>query len=333
MTTRAAAAAVLLAGGALGLAVQTRAELLEEIVAKVNDDIITKSEIEREEQLMVADLYRRFTGAELDREVKNAKARLLQEMIDRKLLIHRATRLYDVDKMKKALLESFMEQQKIKDPKELERLLAQEGMSLEDLERRLVEMAAPGEVIRFEVADRLAVGDAELGAYYEAHLDEFRVPAEATLREIVLLAGPEAREARRGEAERVRERAAAEGADFEAVAKEVSEAASAAQGGLIGPFRRGDLARPLEEAAFGLPAGSVSPVLESENGLHILKVESRTEDRVRGLDEVRDGLRVRLEDEKYKKALGEFLKKARGEANIWVDPKYRARYVLEIPAT
>ena len=59
----------------------------------------------------------------------------------------------------------------------------------------------------------------------------------------------------------------------------------------------------------------------------------RTEDGLRSLDEVRDGLRTRLEDEKYKKALSEFLKKARAEADIQVDPKYRSRYVLEVPAS
>jgi peptidyl-prolyl cis-trans isomerase SurA len=312
----------------LGLiaAAPARSEVLEEIVAKVNDDIITMSEIEAEEQALMAELYRQFTGETLDAQVAEARAMLLQSMIDRKLLIHRAERLYDMSKMQEVLLDSFMAQQGIKDRDELERLLAQDGLTLDSLLQRLVEMAAPTEVIRFEVEGRLSVGDKEVQAYYDAHPEEFDVPGEVMLREIVFIVRGDEQQERMPEAEAVHRRLLEPGADFAEIAIEVSEASSATNGGLIGPFHKGDLVKTLEDPAFTLPAGVISEVLVTDNGLHVIRVESRTEDHMKPLEEVEDELWVRLEDEKYAKALGEFLDKARKQANIWVNDKYRARY-------
>jgi len=307
-----------------------RAEVIEEIVAKVNDDIITMSELQREEQALIADLYREYTGAELDRNVAAARAGLLQILIDRKLLIHRAERLYDIEKMEAALLENFMAQQGIPDLSELNRALAQDGMTLEELKQKLVEMAAPQEVIRFEVAGRLSVGDQEIEAYYRANPQEFLIPAEVSLSEIVLVTAPGAEPgARMPEMEAIREQLLAEGADFARIAENESEAGSATVGGRIGPFKKGDLFPALEDVAFTLPIGVISEVITTTNGLHVIRVEERTEDTTPTLDEVREDLRAKLEDEKYSKALAEFLEKARTEADIWVNPKYRAKYGAE----
>jgi peptidyl-prolyl cis-trans isomerase SurA len=223
-----------------------------------------------------------------------------------------------------------MEQQGITDRDELERLLAQEGQSLDDLLRRLVEMAAPAEVIRLEVTDRLSVGDKEARAYYDAHPEEFEIAAEAMLREIVFIARGDEQEERMLEARHVHERLLDPEADFAEVAREVSDASSSTQGGLIGPFNRGDLVQVLEDAAFTLPIGVISNVLVTDNGLHIIRVESRTEDGMTPFEDVKDELRDRLENEKYSKALEEFLNKAREEASIWISPKYAAKYSIEI---
>jgi len=330
MSPRVVATAIAVVAGLAIAAPPARAEVIEEIVAKVNDDIITMSELQREEQAVIADLYREYTGAELDGKVAMARAGLLQMLIDRKLLIHRAERLYDIEKMEAALLENFMAQQGIPDLAELNRALAADGLSLEELKQRLVEMAAPQEVIRFEVAGRLSVGDQEIEAYYSANPQEFLVPAEVSLREIVLVTPPgEAPSARMPEIEAIREQLLAEGADFARIAEQESDAGSAKVGGLIGPFKRGDLFPALEDVAFSNPIGVISPVITTANGLHVIRVEERTEDRTLTVDEVKEDLRAKLEDEKYSKALAEFLEKARDEADIWVNPKYRAKYGAE----
>ncbi len=317
------AAACLLAEG---LATdRIRAEVIEEIVAWVNGDIITKSELEREEQILLADIYRRFTGSDLDARVSKTRAEMLERMIDRKILVQRASHLYDMSKMRNALLESFKEQQKVKTEEELERLLAQDGMTIDELKDRLVEMYAPEEIIRFEVVGRMSVSDKEVAAYYITHVEEWEVPATATLREIVLLAGTDDRDRRRAEIEGIRERAVAPGTDFGALAGEVSESGTKSSGGLLGPLGRGDLAPALDEAAFHVPVGEVSPVIEMPHGFHLIRVESRSEARRKPLDEVKETVRADLEQAKYALVLDEYLKKARGESAIVVAEAYKDR--------
>jgi parvulin-like peptidyl-prolyl isomerase len=71
----------------------------------------------------------------------------------------------------------------------------------------------------------------------------------------------------------------------------------------------------------------VSPVIETEHGFHLLKVEERRELRTKSLEEVREELRTRIENEKYNEGIDAFVKKAREEADVWVSPKYANRYV------
>ena len=316
-------AALLLAGAIL--APPARAEVVDEIVAKVNDDIVTKSDLESEEQGMLQDLYRRFSGPTLDAEVAKAKAELLRSLIDRKVLIQRAAHLFDMSKMQEYFLQSFMEQQNIKSEKDLEKMLAQEGMTVSEWKKKLVEVFAPQQVLRAEVAERIAISEKDARAYYDAHLDRFAVPAEATVREIVVKADAANREEKRARATAAREAAAAPGADFGAVAAEYSEAGTKSSGGVLGTVRKGDLAASLEAAAFSVPPGEVSAVIEADYGFHILKVDARTDAGVKPFDEVHESIETQLQNERLAQDSKQYLKKAWSEATIWISPKYQSR--------
>ena len=319
------AAIVLAVLAGLAAARPARGEVVEEIVAKVNDDIITRTDLQEAEQDLLADLYRSYTGKDLDEKVKNAKASLLLSLIDRKILLHRAARLFDMDKMGDNLLSQFREDRKIKSDEDLKKMLDQEHMTISDLKKKLVEWTAPEQVLGYEVKDRVAVSDKEVDAYYAAHPEAALIPAVATLREIILLAGPDKKSERRPEAEKVRERAAAPGADFEAIAREVSDAGTRGSGGLISDVKKGELATQLEAVVFSAPPGEVSAVLEMPYGFHIVKVEARTEERTRPLEEVRAELKQQIYREKFEQTYNDFLKRARKEADIWVSPKYQSR--------
>ena len=310
--------------GSLGTGI-ARGEVVEEIVAKVNDDIITRSDLQDSEQELLSDLYRQYTGKELDDRVKTAKAGLLINLIDRKILLHRAQRLFDMDKMGDNLLSNFREDRKIKSDDELKKMLDQDHMTIADLKKKLVEWTAPEQVLGYEVKDRVSVGDKEVEAFYTEHPEESEVPAVATLREIVLLAEGDKKQARRAEAERLRERAAEPGADFEALAREFSEAGTKASGGLIADVKKGELAAQLEQVAFTLAPGQVSQVLDTPYGFHIIKVESRAEPQKRSLEDLRANLKEKLYKARFEQAYNDFMKKARKEAEIWVSPKYQSR--------
>jgi peptidyl-prolyl cis-trans isomerase SurA len=304
---------------------RARAEVLDEIVAKINDDIVTKSEMDAEEQSLLQELYRRYSGTELDTQVAAAKRQLLRHLIDRRVLVQRAGHLFDMTKMQDFYLENFKDQQNIKSDKELEKMLAQQGMTMTDLKNRLIEDFAPTQVIRAEVTERIAVPEQDQHAYYDAHAAEFTVPAQATVREIVIRSTDADRAAKRAQAEAVRARAAAPGADFAAIASEVSDAGTKKNGGLLGSVKKGDLSASLDTAAFTLPVGAVSDVIEADYGFHIVKVDARTEEQVKPFAEVQPDIEKNIQTDKFGPAYKTYIQKAWAEATIWVSPKYESR--------
>jgi len=314
-----------IAAGALLACGLARAEVIDEIVAKVNDDIVTKSELESEEDGVVQELYRRYSGTELDGRVADAKKQLLRHLIDQRVLVQRAGHLFDLTKMQDYYLESFKEQQNIKSDKELERMLTQQGMTLADLKRRLVEQFSPQQVVRAEVAERIAVSEKDMRAYYEAHQAEFAIPAEATVREIVVKASDSDRDAKRAQAESIRTRAAAEGADFAAIAAESSDAGTKKAGGLLGPVKKGDLSTALEKAAFSVPVGGVSPVIDADYGFHILKIDARVDEGIKPFEDVKSAIETKIQEGRFATEYKTYMQKAWTEATIWVSPKYQDR--------
>jgi parvulin-like peptidyl-prolyl isomerase len=333
MHPRKAAIAGSLLLAALGASGAAAGEIVEEIVAWVNGEIITRSEYEEEERSLLAELYRHYSGAELDKEAQRARTQLLQRMIDNKLLIHHGAALgLDMEAMGSSFIKSFMEQQKIESEDEFDRLLAQEGMTRRDIRNKLLEMYAPEQVIFFEVGQRIAVGDREVEQYYQEHQDEFQLKAEVTLSEIVLLAEGAAKETKRPQAEELRQRVLA-GEDFAALAGEFSQAGTQENGGVLGPLPMSDLSESLAREASRLPVGGLSDVMETPYGFHIIRVDSRKEDRVQPLDEIREKLRDELEDRKYRTQVEEFISRVREEGEWCVKPKFQDRLSRPAPTT
>lgn len=314
---------------ALLAVVPARAELLEEIVAWVNGDIITMSELQEQEQAMISEAYRGLTGEQLDRAVADIKTGVLIQMIDNRIMVDRAAQLYNLDSMADSYFDGFMREQGYTDKQEFLQVVAQEGFDEESLKERLVEMFAPEQVVRFEVSSRISVSEAAMQAFYAENQDAFRTPASASIREIVIMAEtPEKRQERKAEALEAIERSKTEG--FDAVAEQVSEAGTKSAGGLIGGLERGDLSETLEQIAFSLPIGETSEPIETPYGWHILKIESRTDEAVKPLDEIKDQVRKAVESTRYQENLASFLLKARQEAEWCVKPKYAGR--LSIPS-
>jgi parvulin-like peptidyl-prolyl isomerase len=295
-----ASVATLAIGAALA-----RAEVVDEIVAKVNDDIVTKSDLETEEQGALQELYRRFSGTELDKQVAEAKKEMLRHLVDRRVLIQRAAHIFDMTKMQE--------------------LLADQGMTLADLKTRLVEEFAPQQVIRAEVAERIAVSEKDARAYYEAHTADFDVPAQATVREIVVKASDSDRESKRQAAEAVRAKVAEGGTDFAAVAADVSDAGTKKAGGLLGTVKKGDLAEALDKAAFTVPVGEVSAVIEAGYGFHILKVDARIDEALKPFDDVKAEIETKIQNERFATEYKNYMKKSWTEATIWIAPQYQSR--------
>jgi len=312
----------------------TRAVLIEEIVAWVNGEIITRSEYEDEEKAMVADVYRTYTGSDLDQRVVELRAALLQEMIERKILLDRARSLFqDLDQIRDFYYKNFKEDQKITDDAEFARLIAQDGMTVEQFKKRLLETYAPKEVLRVEVRDRISVSDAEVDAFYKENPTLFLVPAKITVSEIVLKASTEVEPgSRAAEAETIVTELRG-GADFAETARRVSEAGTRDEGGSLGEVGEGDLAAGLEKIAMALPAGGISDPISTTYGFHILRVDSRVDEHVTALDGIREQVRDYIANRRFDEDRLKYLDRLRSEAQWCVKAKYRDRLRTETLST
>jgi parvulin-like peptidyl-prolyl isomerase len=324
---RAAALAGLLvvAPGAAGAAI------LEEIVAKVNNSIITRTDYEERLAVFRQQMSEKYTGDELDRRTASGQEALLHNMIIENLLVQRADVLLDMDKVRKNLVEDFKKNQKIESDEELERLLKEQKMTRQQLVETLVRLNIPQEIINYEVRRKISISDREIREYYDSHKPEFTRPERISLREIVILYEDATRQEAKARAEGVRRELDA-GAEFAALVERESQAASKERGGLVGPFARGELRSDLEKEAFRLQPGQIAGPIESAHGYQIVKLESREPEEVTSLDKARDGIADHLRDAKFQEKADAYLRKLWSDNFIYVFPKFGSSEWLPVAA-
>jgi parvulin-like peptidyl-prolyl isomerase len=177
----------------------------------------------------------------------------------------------------------------------------------------LVTGASPEEERRavqrlLQEVSRATVSDDEIATYYREHPADFHVAETITLRQILVATSNEAREALR--------RLLKEPKSFETLARSLSKGPEAAAGGLMGTFMPGQLPSDLEAAAFALPVGGLSGVVQSSLGYHILKVEAREGARDESLDQARARIRALLERQKTDESVRQFVSDLMARAKV-----------------
>ncbi|HUP50392.1 MAG TPA: SurA N-terminal domain-containing protein, partial [Thermoanaerobaculia bacterium] len=243
------------------LAVPAHAQILEQVLVKVNGEIITKTDLEDRQIAALRD--QRIDPSVLSNEEGLRKAiaevtpQLLVDAIDDILMVQlgreKGYRLSD-DQFKKWLTE-FRSGQKLEDDAKFNAVLKQEGMTLADLRRQIEREVLKSQVQRDEIGVKLQITEEEARQYYKANTSEFVEPASVTFREILIELPASAQSAAgvnvaaddavREQAAAVRARALA-GEDFTALVSEVSASATKANGGLIGPLNVADLSPVLQ---------------------------------------------------------------------------------------
>lgn len=201
--------------------------------------------------------------------------------------------------VRRALLEPWLEE-RVQVLEARQRGLLKAGAS-PDEERRAVEHL-------LAECSRVSVTDDEVAAYYKEHPEEFRRPETVALRQILVATSNEARDVRR--------RLVKEPRSFEALARERSKGPEAEAGGLMGTFARGQLPQELEAAAFALPQGALSDVVETSLGFHVLKAEDRKAAREETVEEARPRLRALLERRKAERNVRQFVSDLMAKAKV-----------------
>src|SRR5687768_3140929 len=334
---------LLTAAGILTGAVPLRAEILEQVLVKVNGDIVTKTEFE---QRQVEALRSRpeFANSspsnlEMQRAIEKAVGEMTPELIldavEELLLIQRARELnYTLgDDQYKSILDGIKKSNNLTDDAQFQTALREQGLTEADLRRNLERSMMINQVQRNEVMMKIGVTEEEARAFYEAHASEFTTPSELTLREILIEVPVSDRgvnvaqdDEAKAKAEEIRQRLL-KGEPFARLAADVSASASKANGGLIGPLKADELAPALRQVLDKLKVGELAEVVRTTRGYQILKLESRTDTKVRTFEEARAAIGDRVAQTKSRAALQTYLDGLRTQASItWRNAELERAY-------
>jgi parvulin-like peptidyl-prolyl isomerase len=333
-------AAVLLA---LVASAPIRAEILEQVLVKVNGDIITKTEFELRQ---VQELRNRPnlanvspTSPELQKAIAEVTPDLILGAVDDLLVVQRGRELgYALgDEQFTGVLEDIKKRNNIETDEQFQQALRESGMTLPQLRQEIEKNMIMQRVRQTDVMEKISVTEEESRTYYDAHRNEFTTPSEITLREIFIEVPQDARgvnvatdDEMRAKAEDIRHRALA-GEPFARLAAEASAAPSKANGGLVGPLKDEDLAPALQKQIAALKVGDVSEVMRVSRGYQVLKLESRSETKIRSFEDARDDISRRVAEQKAQGELIKYLDRLRDQATIvWKNDELKKAYDLAL---
>ena len=307
---------------------QSKPEVVEEIIARVNNEIITRSDYQKALGSLLQEVQQDCPNCSQDRiqaELQNRQKNLLRDLIDRQLLVERAKDMnVSVETEVVKRLDEVRKENKLASLEELEKDVEASGIGWEDYKTQIRNGLLTQEVIRREVGGRMDIGSDEVKKYYEEHKQEFVRPETVALAEILLSTegkDPQETAAVRTKAEDLHNRLV-KGEEFTTLAKRYSEGSTAADGGFLGEYERGQLAKQLEEAVFPMEKGQFTEVIQTKTGFEILKVLEHYQAGQQPLDKVEGEISDVIYRQKMEPAMRDYLAQLREESYVMVKPGY-----------
>jgi peptidyl-prolyl cis-trans isomerase SurA len=320
-------------------AVPARAEIIEQILVRVNGELFTKTDLETRQIAALREMGQRLdpTNANLDdaqlrKMLDEVTPELMVNVIDEMLLVQRGKELgYRLgDEQFTGILDSLKKENKIENDEQFTAALKQEGLTIADLRRNIERRMLVSRVEQNEILGRIAVSDVEAREYYDSHLEEFTTPPSITLREIFIAlpadATPAQESAARDKAAQIRQRAQA-GEAFDKLAAELSDAPSKANAGLIGPLNVAEVSPELRKLIEVMKPGQISDTLRSPRGYQILKLESSTPPETMPFEQAKERISERVFTDKRREEYDKFLTRLRAQAIIeWKNDELKKAY-------
>jgi peptidyl-prolyl cis-trans isomerase SurA len=326
-------------------------QVVEEIVARVNNQIITKSEFARSKD-QLRDEVKQQDANNADKVYGDREKDVLRDLIDQQLLLEKGKDLgisADTDLIKQ--LDQMRKDMKLDSMEALEKEAEKQGISWEDFKQTQKNQIITRKVIGEEVGGHLAISKEEEQKFYDDHKDEMQHAEFIRLSEILITPkaitpAPDPNATNSGSSaqtpldETAKQAADADalsaaetkakdllkqlrdGAAFEDIAKKYSDGPSAADGGALGTFERGKLAKELEDRTFAMKAGEITDVIRVKQGYAILKVDDHQMAGVPAMKDVLPRIQDALYYQKLQPALRAYLTKLREEAYIKIAQGY-----------
>jgi parvulin-like peptidyl-prolyl isomerase len=322
-----------------------RAEIIEQVLVKVNGEIFTKTDLEQRQVAAIKAQNRNIRpedakgDEELRKMLDEVTPQVLGDAIDELLLLQRGKELGFAlsDEQFAQIVANIRKENKLENEEQFLAALKQEGLTLPDLRRSIERQMIVNRVQQQDVMDKISVTESESAAYFAAHKDQFTTPAAVTLREILVAVPEKGPDGQAGvnvglddeakvKAEALRHRITA-GEDVAALAAANSDAPSKANGGLIGPVNPEEMSPQLLALVKALKVGETTQPIRTQRGYQIIKLESRSETVVPQLEQVRNQVADRVFREKGRPEMAKYLKKLREQAIIeWKNDDLKKAY-------
>jgi len=304
------------------LASPMSAEIVEAIVARVGDRIITRSQYDAR----LAEGYREIEQLssdpqEVERRKNELREQLLDNMLAEVLIKDRADRLgisvttKDID----GAVERLKEQYGIENQEQFEESLKQAGLTLEQMRLRLRDTLLSNAVLSRELRSRAEISDKELKERYEREKDRYRLPDRAEVSEIVITVPENATQlvvAQRDALAKEVARQARQGTDFASLAKEFSEAPTKDAGGKLGTVAKGELMAALDSLIFESPEGTIIGPVNTRSGWHVVRVDKRIPAETPGFEAVKEKVREGAGQDAFKRDYDAYIQTLRNEAYV-----------------
>ncbi len=321
-------AGIMLMAPALSCLAQKKSVVVEEVIARVNNDAITRSDLERARSEMQQEAQQdcpKCLPEEINQRVAAEDKNVLRDLIDNSLLVQRGKDMgvnVETDVIKR--LDEIRIQNNIASMEELETQIDKSGVSFEDFKNNIRNQMLQQEVIRHEVGSKIILDHAQVQKYYDEHKAEFVRPEQVTLREIfVSTEGKQESEipALRKKADDLLQRFK-NGEDFGELAKHFSDGSTAKQGGDLGRFEHGQLASNIEQAVFALQRLQTTDVIPTKTGFLILQVGEHYAAGQQPEEKIDNEIQDRLYNERLRPTLRAYLETLREDSYVAVKPGY-----------
>ncbi|HET7216137.1 MAG TPA: peptidyl-prolyl cis-trans isomerase [Terriglobia bacterium] len=296
--------------------------LVERIIARINNKIITQRQYDKERDKLHAQLAQQYSGQKLDQEFNDRSKNLLRDMIDSDLMVQKANDddiNVDTDVIKR--LDEIRQQYNLKSLQALQDAVEKDGMNWEDFKDQIKRQLLMQQVISREVGSRIILTRADAQKYFDAHKKEFDSPPGVHLAEIMVSTEKHTP----AEAEKLAKKAQTEiqnGARFSDVAKELSDSPSAKEGGDVGFFKQGTISEAIAADITKVDVGDVTPIIKTQYGYMIFKVLEKRTGQHPTFDQVSNQVMNYLYDQRVQGAMRGFLTQLRNESSIRLAPGF-----------
>jgi len=321
---------------ALAAVAGVRAEVIQQVLVKVNGEVFTKTDLEARQVAKLRELGQRIDlkadagNEQLKRLLDQVTPEIVVDAVDEMLMYQRGKELgYKLtDDQFKSIVDNIRKENKLDSDEQFETALKQENLTRDDLRHNLERGMVIQRVQQSEVMSKIALTDEEARAYYESHLKDFTSPASIVLREILVpVAQTNAAddEAGRLKAAAIRRRLA-DGEEFDKLAAEASGGA-ATTAATIGPLKIDDLAPDLRAIFDKMRPGDATEPLRGPRGYEIYKLESRADSNVIPFEDAKEKIGEQVVTGKREQELDKYIEKLRADAIIdWKNPEIKKAY-------